>query len=241
VLLVEDNDINQLVAVGLLTRLGYRTAVAGDGVEALEMTTATSYDAILMDCRMPRMDGFTATAELRQREQHDGAARTPIIAMTASALIADRERCLAAGMDDYLAKPVIPGQLADTMRRWIPDSVVRRLQEIAGDRTPEDIDLVRSLVSSFLRRAPEQVTALCAACDAGDAEAVEDQAHSLKGAAGTLGATAVMQACDRLESDARDGAMPDAVVDVRTLRRELDQIQTRLRDVLSEHYSPAKI
>jgi HPt (histidine-containing phosphotransfer) domain-containing protein len=190
------------------------------------------------------MDGFTATAELRLREQHDGAARTPIIAMTASALVADRTRCLAAGMDDYLAKPVIPGELADTLRRWIPavtDPIVGRLDELAGDRTPEEIDLVRFLVDSFLARAPDRVTALCAACDAGDAEAVEDQAHSLKGAAGTLGATAVMDACDRLERDARDGEMPDAVIDVSTLRRELDHVTVRLRDVISEHYSPAEI
>jgi HPt (histidine-containing phosphotransfer) domain-containing protein len=146
-------------------------------------------------------------------------------------------------MDDYLAKPVIPGELADTLRRWIPgitDPIVIRLDELAGDRTADEIDLVRTLVDSFLIRAPEQVTALCAACDAGDAQAVEDQAHSLKGAAGTIGATAVAEACDRLESNARDGEMPEAVLDVRTLRRELEHVTVRLRDVLTEHYATSQ-
>jgi PAS domain S-box-containing protein len=118
VLLVEDNDTNQLVALGLLTGLGYRADVAGDGLQACEMTAAGHYDAILMDCLMPGMDGFTATARLRDREHEDGT-RTPIIAMTASALAADRQRCLAAGMDDYLAKPVDPAELAHALDRWL--------------------------------------------------------------------------------------------------------------------------
>jgi CheY-like chemotaxis protein len=118
VLLVEDNDTNQLVAVGLLTSLGYQADVAGDGLQACEMTAAGHYDAILMDCQMPLMDGFTATARLRDREQKD-RTRTPIIAMTASALAADRQRCLAAGMDDYLAKPVDPDELAHALDRWV--------------------------------------------------------------------------------------------------------------------------
>jgi CheY-like chemotaxis protein len=116
VLLVEDDEINQMVAVGLLTSLGYQPDVAKDGIEAIDMAAMHDYDAVLMDCRMPRMDGFSATAELRSLEEN--GHHTPIIAMTASALEDDRVRCLAAGMDDYLAKPVDRAALASTLGRW---------------------------------------------------------------------------------------------------------------------------
>jgi PAS domain S-box-containing protein len=116
ILLVEDDDINQMVAVGILTGLGYHLTVANDGIEAVDLAAVETYDAILMDCRMPRMDGFSATAALRRSE---GEGRhTPIIAMTASALVADREACFAAGMDDYLTKPVRATELEDVLNRW---------------------------------------------------------------------------------------------------------------------------
>ena len=105
--MVDDNANNQLVALGILRLLGYRAEVAANGFEALAALDRADYDAILMDCQMPEMDGFTATAEIRRRE--GPGRRTPVIAMTAGASDADRERCLAAGMDDFLAKPVRPG------------------------------------------------------------------------------------------------------------------------------------
>jgi CheY-like chemotaxis protein/HPt (histidine-containing phosphotransfer) domain-containing protein len=282
VLLVEDNDINQMVAVGILTGLGYQADVAGDGQVALEMAARRGYDAILMDCRMPRMDGFTATAELRRRESL-GAKPTPIIAMTASALVADRERCLAAGMDDYLAKPVNPAELAAALRRWIgadlgavadspgpgraalprfalgsgwvqrdpgeltparlgpsvppapaglagDDPVGRRLDELAGDHTEPERALVRRLVTSFLARAPQHAGAIGDALAAGDAQVVEDQAHSLRGAAGNIGATAVMRVCERIEDTARAGRLPPPG-DLAELLHELDLVEHRLREL----------
>lgn len=116
ILLAEDNEINQMVAVETLTRMGYQVDVAQDGHEVLEMAGAKPYLAILMDCQMPRIDGYTATAELRRREQ--GGRRIPIIAMTAHALAEDRQRCLAAGMDDYLTKPIDTGKLQRTLDEW---------------------------------------------------------------------------------------------------------------------------
>ncbi len=118
VLVAEDNPTNQAVAVRWLERLGFRAEVADDGEAALEALAGMRFAAVLMDCQMPRVDGYEATRELRRRE---GVERhTPVIAMTAHAMKGDRERCLEAGMDDYLAKPLRPETLRVTLDRWIP-------------------------------------------------------------------------------------------------------------------------
>jgi PAS domain S-box-containing protein len=126
-LVVEDNEINQLVAVGILDHLGFVSEVAGNGREALSLLEGSTFDAVLMDCQMPEMDGFQATVELRHAEAKLSAdagrrVHTPVIAMTAGAVAGDRERCLAAGMDDYVAKPVDPAELEAALRRCLPDS-----------------------------------------------------------------------------------------------------------------------
>ena len=118
VLVAEDSPVNQIVAVRTLERCGFRAEVASDGREALAALAAARYDAVLMDCQMPGMDGYEATAELRRRER-DGGHRTPVIAMTAHAMAGDRERCLAAGMDDYIGKPMRSQALAEVLGRWI--------------------------------------------------------------------------------------------------------------------------
>ena len=118
VLVAEDSPVNQIVAVRALERCGYRAQVVGDGTEALRALAAGRYAAVLMDCQMPQMDGYEATIQLRR---HEGSARrTPVIAMTAHAMQDDVDRCLAAGMDDYISKPLRFQVLADTLRRWIP-------------------------------------------------------------------------------------------------------------------------
>jgi CheY-like chemotaxis protein len=122
VLVAEDNPVNQKVAVLMLQRLGCRVDVVPDGREAVAALRGNTYDLVLMDCQMPNLDGFQATQEIRRFEQagHDGQSgpRVPIVAMTANALEGDRERCLASGMDDYLAKPVKHDQLEQTIERW---------------------------------------------------------------------------------------------------------------------------
>jgi PAS domain S-box-containing protein len=120
VLIAEDNPVNQVVAVHQLERCGCRTRVAGDGAATLEALAEGHFDAVLMDCQMPGIDGYEATAELRRRERAAGAPRTPVIAMTASAMKGDIERCLAAGMDDYVSKPMRHQVLMETLRRWLP-------------------------------------------------------------------------------------------------------------------------
>ena len=118
VLVVEDSPINRVVAMGVLEREGYRAHAVNDGHEALDALQTTRYDAVLMDCQMPGLDGYEATREHRRREQN--SHHTPIIAMTAHAMAGDRERCLAAGMDDYITKPIRAQTLSETLQRWIP-------------------------------------------------------------------------------------------------------------------------
>jgi CheY-like chemotaxis protein len=115
---VEDDEINQLVATGILEHLGYTVDLADDGLEALDALERASYDAVLMDVHMPRLDGYQATAEIRRREAQ--GPRTPIIAMTAGAIAGDRERCLEAGMDDYVSKPIGKEAVAAALNRWAP-------------------------------------------------------------------------------------------------------------------------
>ena len=116
-LLVEDNDINQTVALGILSQFGYTVDVAGDGLQAVTMAGQRAYDAILMDCQMPRLDGYAATVELRKKP---ATRTTPIIAMTAATFAADGQRCLDSGMDDFIAKPVRAATLHAVLNRWLP-------------------------------------------------------------------------------------------------------------------------
>jgi CheY-like chemotaxis protein len=119
ILVVEDNPVNQIVAQRLLARLGYEADVAADGELALEMMAVRPYALVLMDCRMPVLDGYETTREIRRRERRAGAERVPIIALTAHALDLERERCLDAGMDAHLAKPVEATELAAVLECWL--------------------------------------------------------------------------------------------------------------------------
>ena len=132
-LVVEDNVVNQKVAVRLLEKLGCRVDVAANGLEAVELLAELAYDVVFMDCQMPEMDGFEATRTIRQREASSGH-HVPIIAMTANAMQGDSEQCLAAGMDDYLSKPVSFEALAAAARKWAAVSPQRPSRAVV---TPE--------------------------------------------------------------------------------------------------------
>ncbi|MCW2773315.1 MAG: barA 1 [Nocardioides sp.] len=224
VLVVEDNQVNQLVATGMLENLGYTVDLAADGVEAVErLTRPHDYAAVLMDCRMPRMDGFDATRQVRRREPV--GRRVPIIAMTASALEGERERCLAAGMDDYLAKPVDAAELERVVREWVqpagvpeaagsPPGPAPRPKAAAHDALVLDqarITMLDGLVkdgvsffertaASFMGRVGSQLMAIREAVDRNNAMSLLTSAHQLKGSALNLGLPRVAAAAAKLEA-----------------------------------------
>ncbi|MDP9401184.1 MAG: ATP-binding protein, partial [Actinomycetota bacterium] len=217
VLVVDDNAVNQAVAGQMLAKRGYAVDVAGDGVEAVEAVGRKRYAAVLMDCQMPRMDGYEATREIRRRESP--RARVPVIAMTSSTMQGDREARLDAGMDDYLAKPLTGAALDAVVRRWIAlfdPGVEEDLDRGALDAVlPEagdedDRALARELCLLFCEEAERGLAAVDAALETGDAEAMHRAAHALKGTSATLGAARVQALAAELLALARTGDLGPA-------------------------------
>ncbi len=230
-LLAEDNEVNQKVAVRTLEKLGYRVDLADNGEEAVEAVSRTDYAAIVMDVQMPEMDGYEATAEIRRREEEGGDKRIPIIAMTANALQGDREKALEAGMDDYIAKPVKAGDLGEVLERWISeksepttpetgDSNMHAEDEDGLDPTileslrelqePGEPDILSELTGLFLKDAAEQIETLRKAAEAKDAPFVYRVSHTLKGSSGTIGARGMSRVCQQLEETGKSGDMNGA-------------------------------
>ena len=222
ILLVEDNKMNQLVSTKLLEKLGFAFDIANHGGEAVQAVQAKHYDAILMDCQMPEMDGYEATEEIRRLE---GTSRhTPIIAMTAAAMEGDRERCLEAGMDDYITKPVRLEAVAGVLQRWIAPPV---REEAANEQPgassedgapdaldPSQVELLRSLddgegvvlieiIHEYLAQAEVGRGELARIVEVGDSRALERAAHSLRGASANIGATALADVCAEMEVQGR--------------------------------------
>ena len=220
ILVAEDNAINQQVAVGLLTKLGHRADVADDGAEAVELVRSGDYDLVLMDMQMPRVDGLAATRMIREL---DGAkSRLTIIAMTANAMEADREACMAAGMDDFIGKPIDRRRLSVTLARWterltqaraerdvrptpsdptalVDEAIVADLRDALGD------DSFFQLRASFMAKLPLYVGKIETPLRAGDGAAVAAAAHALKGAAANLGFAGIALAASALEQAAKAG------------------------------------
>jgi len=224
VLVAEDNPVNQMVALKMLERLGYRVDVVKNGAEALEEASLGHYDAVLMDVQMPEMDGYEATAKIRERE---GAEKhTPVIAMTANALAGEHEEALSAGMDDYVAKPVKAEELDRVLRLWTtpadrtagteaaegPDApdvappldptVLETLRSLQDEGEP---DLVAELAGMFLDDAARRLEDLRDAIGEEDGGKVRGVSHALKGSSGNMGATRVHEVCAELEGAGESG------------------------------------
>lgn len=225
VLVAEDNPVNQLVIVRMLEARGIVADVAANGEEAIEAWSRVPYDLVLMDCRMPQLDGYEATREMRRRER--GTRHTPIVAMTASALPADRQRCFDAGMDDYAAKPLRAAWLDSVLARYLTPA-----DPAAADgavERPEPLDELRELMGpgfaemarQYLDDADASLAAIEHAAGCGDAGEVARIAHRLKGSSGLVSAAAVASTCQQLVDD------PSAPV-VGRLRDELAAVRARL-------------
>jgi len=257
VLVAEDNPINREVATAMLDEIGFEWDIAGTGVEVLEALARRRYDAVLMDGQMPEVDGYEATQELRRREA--GGRRTPVIAMTAHALAGDRERCLAAGMDDYLSKPVYLNDLRAVLERWIPQGTAPPAptpaavpaappSPEAAPTMPADLDRLRlvcrdpaemeRLCAMFFTQADEALVGLGRAIPAGRADEVRTLAHKVAGAAANLGFAPMTVAMRALERAGREGDLAAGPRLLDDARRERVALQLFLDERLPPRQDP---
>ena len=250
ILLAEDNEVNQFLATTLLEKEGHRVVVAANGQEALDVLEKEPFDLVLMDVQMPVMDGFEATARLRAREEQTGK-HIPVIAMTAHAMKGDRERCLAAGMDGYVSKPVQARELALAIRELAPetsaaprttapppegtagrpagklvDSAV--LLERVGGRE----DRMRKIIQVFLVESSKLMADIQEAIAAGEAARLKRSAHSLKGAVGIFGVAEVFEAVRQLETMGQEEDLSHAGEVYATLETTMGQLRADLTKLL---------
>jgi CheY-like chemotaxis protein/HPt (histidine-containing phosphotransfer) domain-containing protein len=252
VLLAEDNVVNQRVAVGLLTRRGHTVTVANDGLEALAALENAqgdgAFDIVLMDLQMPRMGGFEATAEIRRRELESGG-HIRIVAMTAHAMTGDRERCLAAGMDEYVPKPIDPVVLYATIEDAASSVRVSRESDAPAPaglidrdcvlkRLGNDKVLFGEVIRLFLEDCPVRLAAISAAVDREDAEEIRATAHALKGAAGNLSAAKLVDATAVLERIGAEGRLYAARAASRRVAAEAAVAMETLREFATMEDTP---
>ena len=253
VLVVDDSTTNQKVGRLMLESLGCRVDVAANGEEAIKLVGLLPFDVVFMDCEMPQMDGYTATREIRRRQ--GTAKRIPIVAMTAKALEGDRERCLEAGMDDYISKPVRLEDLEAVLDRWFgkpagtsgpvapPDPPAQAddapvLDPVATDRlrslaASTDPSVLSEIYQTFLQSAADYRKAIHDAMSAGNADALRKAAHTLKGASANVGATTLAAVAGKLEALGKAGALAEAAALAQPLETEFKRVETAVQDLLA--------
>ncbi|WP_317204738.1 response regulator [Janthinobacterium sp.] len=255
-LLVEDNEVNQEVAQQILSDAGVRVDIASNGAMALAKIAVNDYDGVLMDCQMPVMDGYDATRALRENARH---ASLPVIAMTANAMVGDKEKCLAAGMDDFIAKPIDVAQLFATLARWIvpkhapredeaapPPEEAAALAPIAGlkmeaalRRIGGNSALMRKLLKRFVETQGDVMERIGAAIEDNDLETATREAHTLKGLAGNIGAGGMADSAAAVEHLLGQGGGEALEEALAAMAGELGQLLPALARALSERAAPA--
>jgi PAS domain S-box-containing protein len=258
ILLAEDNITNQQVALGILKRLGLRADTVTTGAEAVRSLEALAYDLVLMDVQMPEMDGLEATRLIRDPRSAVQRHEIPIIAMTAHAMQGDRERCLEAGMNDYVTKPVSAQALADALERWLPrddgeipahapagppaaapakaEGTDAPVFDRAGmmARLMDDEDLARNVVDGFLEDVPRQIEALRTNLRAGDAPGALRQAHTIKGASATVGGEAMRAVAFEMEKAAIAGDFEAVAAHLPDLESQLARLKEAMIGFVDE-------
>jgi signal transduction histidine kinase/CheY-like chemotaxis protein/HPt (histidine-containing phosphotransfer) domain-containing protein len=246
ILIAEDHDVNRILMEKLLVKRGHRTIAAGTGLDAVRLASEGQVDLVFMDCQMPELDGYAATRRIRDGE--GAGARLPIVAMTAHAMAGDRERCLAAGMDDYVTKPLRPDEIDAMLARWLPEAAAvgdgqgnghangaaadpidqRRFDDLGRDFSP---DVVREVVHAFIDSTPPIIERIVLAAEGDDHTEIAQGAHRLKGGCLAVGAGALNDIADELERLGRERADGQLLRDA-AARLERSWIATRraLRD-----------
>jgi PAS domain S-box-containing protein len=256
ILLAEDNVTNQQVALGVLRKFGLSADAVASGAEAIEALKTIPYGLVLMDVQMPEVDGLEATRRIRDTRTGVLDHRVPVIAMTAHAMLGDREKCLAAGMDDYISKPISPQALAKVLEKWLPPEVrggseneetsepvsetpEDSLEETVWDRSGffrrlmNDEELARRTIAGFLEDLPRQMKNLETFLGRGDAAGVERQAHTIMGAAANTGGEAVRGEAFRVQNAAREGDLAAAGKMLRLLREKFMVLEQKMSDYLN--------
>jgi CheY-like chemotaxis protein len=246
ILLAEDNPINQKLRVRLLEQRGHRVEVATNGVQAVSATERSAFDLVLMDVQMPEMDGIEATRRIRERESRS-KGHQPIVAMTALAMQGDRERCISAGMDGYLSKPIRARELDEVLEQfmslsphaadvtdvssdtWPPVVAKELLERVEGDR-----GFIAELLELMRADYPEQNQAIRAAIAAGDSPVVQKIAHALKGALGNLSAFGAARIAGELEAMAAKGDLTRAAPRVADFEAEIARVMDQLEELCLE-------
>ncbi len=231
ILVAEDHPVNRKLAVRQLEKLGLRAETVENGQQAVDAVQRNHYDLVFMDCQMPEKDGFEATEEIRKLE---GTKRhTPIVALTANALAGDRQRCLDAGMDDYLSKPVSESELERVIRRWLPEKKSpldqATIDGLLGLGSDTD-DVLGEIIELYVDDAPGRMDAMRDALETSNPETLASAAHALKSSSANVGAMRVRELCDALETIGRGGNIGDAP----RLFLELEVEYGRARDALRE-------
>jgi two-component system, sensor histidine kinase and response regulator len=232
ILLVEDNPVNQRVAQRLLQKLAADVTLANNGAEALERLAESTFDAVLMDCQMPVMDGFTATRRIRESERQNGRGkRLPIIALTANVMSEDRDSCIAAGMDAHLGKPIEPSQLVDCLIRYLKADIQAPVVDMGALRelTGGDAEFERELVETFVTSGDQCLAEILAALQHQDFDTIGKRAHALKGASANIHASGLAAAASSLESAARAQRSGDIDGLVLDLTEKLKAVNAHLR------------
>lgn len=254
ILLAEDNITNQKVALGILEKFGFRADAVANGIEVVKALETIPYDLVLMDCQMPEMDGYEAAREIRRIEKDQGQGTKeallavhsiPIIAMTANVMEGDRKKCIDAGMNDYIPKPVRPQVLVEALEKWLttpeapspkPKKKVEKTPTVfdeAGllERLMDDEELVKEVLDGFLSDIPKRLDALKEALRKGDAPVAQRHAHTVKGAAANVNAYALRDVAACMEDAAEAGDLETTASLMPLLSKEFEILQSTIRRV----------